>query len=401
MKKHTLLIDGNHMLFKCLYVIPRKGKVLLDEEDEQAVLVQKLAMDLAAEIRKFNGLITRIVFTVDSSSWRKDVYPDKEYKGNRVQDTSVNWDNVFSCFKDFCDIISRKGVTVHRVPGAEGDDIIFAWSNFLNYKGENVIINSGDRDLTQLIGLNDSTQSYTIFYNNTQKVFVTYPGFMKWLNEVETKTNIDIFNLSTSMPISNMTKNTFKDLVKNNKLEISEVKSELVVFKKILAGDAGDNIMAAYSYLKMDKNGKNKKFGISDKKVDLILEKFESKNGKFQLMYLFEADYKKELVNSVIECLSIDKSNFNSILKNLEVNINLVTLHIKTIPENIQNQLFEEIEVSYKNDMKNINIFTDRNKILEDTKYKNASYSPRGFNSSVKEDKSKLDFIIKPTSKLF
>ena len=94
--RHTFVIDGNYFLFRTLYVLPRKSKKaeMLGTDEDAIVFMRKLATDFAYQIRLFDGLIDKVVWTIDSRSWRKDFYPDAEYKGNRKQDTSINWERV-------------------------------------------------------------------------------------------------------------------------------------------------------------------------------------------------------------------------------------------------------------------------------------------------------------------
>jgi 5'-3' exonuclease len=391
MKNNTLVIDGNHMLFKCLYVLPKTGKILLDNVNDKSLLVQKMAMDFAAETRKFSDILNRIVFVIDSSSWRKALYPQSDYKGNRETDTSINWDNVWSAFKDFYTVLKDHGVIVQRIDGAEGDDLIFGWSSFLNSKGENVIVNSGDRDLTQLVQFNKFTNSYTIFYTNTQKLLIGYPGFFNWMNEEVIEEEVDIFNLSTN---DFNPRDVFKRLIDANELTSEETFPEEVILGKILGGDKGDNILPVYSYQKKNKNGKIMTFGVSDKKIEEIKTLFEQDHGKLDIMYFFESSYKKVLVDLTCQVMKITSAFRDSVEKNLDRNINLVILHQKCIPEEILNQIYEEIETVYNNKIGNFTTLSNRFKILENTVYSN-QWKPKENNSLSKVKDDSMDFIIK------
>ncbi len=72
--RHTLVIDGNYFLFRTLYVLPHrsKSKSLLESNEEVQSFMSKLATDFSYQVRLFEGLIDKIVWTVDSRSWRKD-----------------------------------------------------------------------------------------------------------------------------------------------------------------------------------------------------------------------------------------------------------------------------------------------------------------------------------------
>ena len=394
MKNNTLVIDGKHMLFKCLYVLPKTGKILLDNVNDKSLLVQKMAMDFAAETRKFSDVLNRIVFVIDSSSWRKALYPQSDYKGNRETDESINWNNVWGAFKDFYTVLKDHGVIIQRIDGAEGDDLIFAWSSFLNSKGENVIVNSGDRDLTQLVQFNKFTNAYTIFYTNTQKLLIGYPGFFNWMNEEIEVDEVDIFNLGSN---DFNPREVFKRLIDANELTSEETFPEEVILGKILGGDKGDNILPVYSYQKKNKNGKIMTFGVSDKKIEEIKTLFEQDHGKLDIMYFFESSYKKVLVDLTCQVMKITSAYRDSVEKNLDRNINLVILHQKCIPEEILNQIYEEIETVYNNKIGNFSTLSNRFKILENTSYSN-QWKPKENNALSKVKDDSMDFIIKDTN---
>ena len=100
--KHTLLIDGNYFLHSRLFVLPRpKGKQLLGDKDSQSQLMRKLCIDFASEVRKMSPFVDQIVIAVDARSWRKDLFPEAEYKGTRVPDNSVNWKAVFEVYAEW------------------------------------------------------------------------------------------------------------------------------------------------------------------------------------------------------------------------------------------------------------------------------------------------------------
>ena len=98
--KYTLIFDGNFWLHKT-YFIGQKIKTgkpfnFIDEPDaDKNLLLWKLSTDFAAEIKRFEGVVNRIVYTVDSSSWRKK-FLDTAYKANRVKSESINWNEIYN-----------------------------------------------------------------------------------------------------------------------------------------------------------------------------------------------------------------------------------------------------------------------------------------------------------------
>ena len=80
---YTLIIDGNYFLFRTLHVIGKTGSEILGTDKDREMYVRKLATDLAYQLRLTDGFVDNVVWTLDSRSWRKDFYPDADYKGTR------------------------------------------------------------------------------------------------------------------------------------------------------------------------------------------------------------------------------------------------------------------------------------------------------------------------------
>jgi 5'-3' exonuclease len=91
-RNHTLILDGNYFIYSRLFVLPRQkipagfGESVdidtrfMSSQSEMNIFMRKLAMDFSSEFRKLKNITGRVVFTLDSKSWRKDLYPDAEYK---------------------------------------------------------------------------------------------------------------------------------------------------------------------------------------------------------------------------------------------------------------------------------------------------------------------------------
>ena len=225
--RHTFIVDGNYFLFRTLYVLPRQGKSkeLLGSPEEAQAFMGKLATDFSYQIRLFEGLIDKIIWTVDSRSWRKDFYPEADYKGNRKQDSSICWDNFSKVSEDFINLLVRQGVIISKIDGAEGDDLMYAWNTESLANNKSVIMFTGDRDLVQLVGKNNET--HTILFSPAHKKLYTYQGFSEWMNTEEDETSTDIFNLiKVSTSPENQAKKLLQTLVKKKAVDIVEVDPE-------------------------------------------------------------------------------------------------------------------------------------------------------------------------------
>ncbi len=387
-KKHTIIFDGNYFFHKTLYVLPNESKgKLLESKNDQSTFIGKLALDFAAEIRRFKPILKRIVFVIDSSSWRKDFYPEQAYKGNRVPSDNIDWSSFYNCIDEFSTILKNKGMIIHRVPGAEGDDLVFAWSKALNLEGDNVIIVSGDGDLMQLVDYNESTKAHTIFYtkNRMSKKIVGYPGFIDWLKSDISNEITNIFEMNQTIHGDNITKTLLKDLVKKHQLQTITVNSNEFIFKKILSGDAGDNIKSVYWY---EKNGR--RYGVSDKKADRVWDVLTEKHKDFKSIYLFDKSYREEVAKIIIHELNATKMTYQDILNNIENNTMLIMLHSRAIPQQIQQQMFKDIEVFSKL-QQDINNFVTKESILKDTEHVNNVFVPSQFNFFKDDEEDNFD----------
>jgi 5'-3' exonuclease len=371
----TLVVDGNYFIYSRLHVLPKPKKTsividgktistrLLDDKKEMATFMLKLATDFASEIRKFKNLVNRVVFVVDSKSWRKDF--NSEYKANRKFSDDINMEHVHEIMRAFQVILEDRGVIVEQVPGAEGDDMIFAWSTYLNSIGENCIMWTGDKDLKQLVNYNNATESFSLWYDNTRNRMGVYPGFDKWLEQVDEEAEIDIFNVDDDDVIGSNKKQMIKDLINYSKLNVEKVFCDEFSFIKILTGDKGDNVSSVV--LKPSKNG-GKSFKISENKAQEILALFKSKNRRFSSSYLFNESYKKDIVRYIKNVMSVDIHE-SEIMECLERNINLILLHVETIPEAIQHSMFDVVKEHHKIRVNNFDILSSRKYILDNTEY--------------------------------
>jgi len=380
-KETTLVIDGNYFIYSRLHVMPKPKKTaividgktistqLMASEKEMKAFMQKLAMDFASEVRKFQDIVTRIVFVVDSKSWRKDY--DSTYKANRKPDASIHWKNVHGIMKTFEGILEDKGIIVEKVAGAEGDDMIFAWSTYLNSLGEDCIMWTGDKDLLQLVSYNNATEAFSLWYDNTRHRIGVYPGFDKWLELAEDEEDmgeidfLDMMDAADEELMGQSKKQLLKGLVTKGSLKVEKIFCDEFVLIKILTGDKGDNVESVC--LKPSKNGE-KNFKISEKKAQEILALFKKKNRRFSSTYLFNESYKQDLVRFIKEVMGVNYTEA-SIMARLEHNIDLILLHVETVPDAIQRSMFELIKDDHKSRLSNFAGVTSNRLILEGTDY--------------------------------
>ena len=367
--KHTLLIDGNYFVFSRLFVLqkPKSGQLLGDDK-QKSQFMRKLAIDFASEMRKLKMFVDDVVLTVDSKSWRKDLYPEADYKGTRKQSSDVNWTNVYSVYEEFQKILASKGVTVHQIQGAEADDVIFGWSTALNNRGKSCIVWSGDRDLIQLVNYSKTNDAHTIWYYNTKKSLYVYEGFEHDMNQ-SIANDMSTDDLLFNMGGEHMTRDTYQTnilaWVKDLKIEMTEVDCDRFIFNKILIGDKSDNIPSVVTWQKEMKGGKLRIFSITEKMADTIYEQFIKELDNFTIEHLFNQEYKNKLTDIIYRV--VGHGNTTLIKSSLSNNIALMLLHVKTIPDSIQRAIYDAIDKDWEGALEQVDQFMDMEKILEGT----------------------------------
>ncbi len=394
--KHTLLIDGNYFVFSRLFVMPKPkgGALLLGDDKQKSQFMRKLAIDFASEMRKLKMFVDDVVLTVDSKSWRKDLYPEAQYKGTRKQNKTVDWTAVYEVYEAFQEILAKKGVTVHQIQGAEADDVIFGWSTMLNARGKSCIVWTGDRDLIQLVNYSTTNDAHTVWYYNTKKSLYGYQGFEADMTEScsNDMTGDDmLFNMGGKNMLRDNYQHDIMAWVAANKITTTEINCDEFIFKKILTGDKSDNIPSVVTWQKEMKNGKLRNYSITDKTADLIFSQFVKEFNDFKIDYLFSSETKDTLSDIIYRV--VGHSSLTLIKTTLTQNIGLMLLHNDTIPDPILKAIYEAIEKDWEGALEKKDSLLEMDKILEGTDWlegaKKNNFAPDPFAGMdiPKEDK--------------
>jgi 5'-3' exonuclease len=377
--KHTLIIDGNYFVHSRLFVLPRnKGEQLLGDRDGQEQFMRKLCIDFASEVRKMTPFVDQIVVAVDSKSWRKDLFPLAEYKGTRVLDNSVNWENVFNVYTEFQSILAKRGVIIHKVAGAEADDILFGWSTQLNNEGKNCIVWTGDRDLIQLVDYNKATDAYTLWYYNSNRKLLVFEGFQDLLENAGSGdiSNDDLlFNMASNDVMNDKLKTDFQAWIIKNGVQLQEINCDDFIFSKILQGDKSDNIQSVVTWTKATSAGSVRNYSITEKHATQILERYREIEGNFHIDHFFSSNQVTTLVDLIYDVLG--KSSLEEIRFRFNQNLDLMLLHYNTIPEGILKGIYNEIDKDFKVEPR-LSELTQMEKILEGTEWNSNNSAGRG-----------------------
>lgn len=231
----NILFDGNYLFHKTFSIFSTyyKGQdmsLVLSDKEKQQVLLRKCVIDMCFTLKKFRD-VKRVVFVIDSSSWRHACYNDYKYSLTRVRE---DWYKYFLEVLDMFEaLLRKKGLIVSRVAGAEGDDLMYMWSvYFSDVLREDMVIITGDSDIRQIMN-----KHVSIYNNNSKnvKLFCVDSNFLYWS---------DYFD---------------------SDVEIVVTKPCDVLLYKVIVGDTSDNIPKLKS-------------GFGEK----TFKKFLEKNGDFE-----------------------------------------------------------------------------------------------------------------------
>jgi 5'-3' exonuclease len=216
------LIDTANTFFRARHVANRNTDTW-----EKIGMAMHLTMSSVNQVQRMFG-VDHVVFCLEGRSWRKDFYTP--YKANRkldesamtereVEENKMFWET-YEAFTTF--LREKTNTSVLRVPNAEADDIIARFVH-LHPDDEHFIISS-DTDFVQLISENVHQ------YNGVAGQLIKLDGY---------------FN-DRGKPVKD------KKTGEHKLLE----DPEYLLFKKIIRGDATDNVFSAYPGVR-EKGSKN------------------------------------------------------------------------------------------------------------------------------------------------
>ena len=369
----NVLIDGNYIFHKTFGVFGGYGNKnpedILGSENEQSMFIRKISTDLCASLRLIPAG-GKLIFTADSRSWRKDVEIEGGgYKSNRIKDEEVDWTVFFNLLESFGNHLEKMGFVFSKVTGAEGDDLLYFWADYLTSKGQNCIIVSGDKDMHQLARWKE--ENWTIVWNANSKnncLYVPEGWEEKWLDK---KQEPSIFEMSSIMDPD---REKMKEFVQKN--ELSEINPRDFIFTKMLVGDKGDAVPGIWEYTNGEKTTR-----VTPKKAEAVLGSLKETRWKdTAFSELIEDDEFLDWVSGY--CLRLIKEidnteNRRKASHNLKRNYKLMWLDKTVIPMEVIRGAVAELKRGISLDKKPITL--DRVKILEGTTWVAKSGAPSQF----------------------
>lgn len=369
----NILCDGNYIFHKTFGIFSGYGNVdpakVLGKKSDQAMFIRKVSTDLCAALKSLPSG-GRLIFTADSRSWRREIeIEDGGYKSNRVKDENVDWSIFFQLLEEFGIQLEKMGFIFSKVQGAEGDDLLYAWSKKLNEIGEDCIIITGDKDLHQLSRLENN--NWTIIWNNNNKknvLSVPEKWESNWLLKEE---EASIFNMGSAIsPDKEKLKSLF------SKCEINEVDRYQFILNKMFVGDKGDAVPSVWE---MKAGGKT--MGFTPKKSESLIQSIMSSEwSSMKIGQMLDNDEFVNWTSGFILRLMKDVDsgdNRKKVSSNIFRNYKLMWLDESVIPDNIMSGMMEEVGRGLSIERKNITL--DRIKILEGTNWVSQTYNPSNF----------------------
>jgi len=331
MGKLNLLIDGNYILHKSVFILYGTKTLYSDLDTLMHTEFEKL--------RNLYAFDNIFFLTDDKISWRKKEYPD--YKGKREKDQTIDWTFVYKTYDEFKDRLRAKpNVKLLHVPFAEGDDLIAYITKESNKLGFSNLIVASDGDLYQLLDYDLVNDWINVIYNSqvSNEVVHLPENYKVYLNYIDNNTSIQsLFDNSDS--------NEYSDFLKRFiiKSKIVETNKEECLFLKLVSGDRGDNISSVYE--SMTTSGKVRGIG---------LKGAQSVYSLYKETYPEDIDFKGQLFidrlkDVVCYWKKIDPQNMVSVKSNVEQkikrNLKLVVLDKFYIQESVYTEMTKNIQL--------------------------------------------------------
>ena len=311
----------------------------------------------------------KVVVCIDSKSWRKSVFEDykksrEDAAGNKQMMDKDTKEKFYSLMSEFGALLQSAGIIMSRVPGAEGDDLMYRWADYFYGNGESCVLITGDRDLNQSV---QGIDPWVITWNNNSKYNRIYaPEGWKdtWLKN--RPSTIFEFEMSSD-------KDDLSKLVRDNGISIERADRDEVVMHKILIGDDGDDVPAVWSFVTKNKKGEDKSVRVTEKKAEAIMNNLKDtyKLTDATLMSKWDDPSFMEYLSGLILRVIGDVDGTDErrrVQENLKRNAQLVWLSDRTIPVNMITAMDEHITAMLQT-VEPVRKKWNRNGILQDSRF--------------------------------
>ena len=136
-----LLVDGSSYLYRAFHAMPS----LTNSKGEQTGAIYGMTNMLRRLLREYKDHHMAVVFDAPGKTFRDDLYPD--YKANRPPMP----EELAAQIEPIHEIVRALGVPLLMVRGVEADDVIGTLAERARDQGFEVVISTGDKDMSQLV----------------------------------------------------------------------------------------------------------------------------------------------------------------------------------------------------------------------------------------------------------
>ncbi|MFQ5937289.1 MAG: 5'-3' exonuclease H3TH domain-containing protein, partial [Acidiferrobacterales bacterium] len=141
-KGPLILVDGSSYLYRAFHAMPQ----LANSHGEPTGAVYGMTNMLRRLLAQYDPAYIAVVFDAKGETFREQMFAD--YKANRPpmpDELAIQIGSVHS-------IVRAMGLPLLIVEGVEADDVIATLAARASAAGMNVLISTGDKDMTQLVG---------------------------------------------------------------------------------------------------------------------------------------------------------------------------------------------------------------------------------------------------------
>lgn len=343
----TLVIDGNFFGQRVLRALPELT-FKVEPKLEKLEFLKACCSHLASYLDSQKGIVDNVVIVKDARSWRREVpiirpntdKPIADYKANRderMEEEVVDMTAFFTTLQYFFEQLSDKfNVPYTCVPGAEGDDAIWAWTKALQSTGKYSMVYCTDSDLNQLVSptciLHRQVKTKEAPIGGEVVCDATY-----WQ---EKNSDGDIFSTDCVFWAAE------NSLIGDRKLgaQIKIANPYWGVFKKMFEGDPKDNIPACHIWFRTIKTtGATQQCRVTSTMVENALNNIFIGNWKTDETFLYDASLHEMILRTVTKMKKLD-INLKKSLEVVANNRKLLYLNKKEIDPAVQNKLANNIK---------------------------------------------------------
>ncbi|RYF56841.1 MAG: DNA polymerase I, partial [Comamonadaceae bacterium] len=144
-KKTLVLVDGSSYLYRAFHAMPDLRAVPGDPTSAATGAIRGMINMMQALRREIRADYAACVFDASGKTFRDDIYA--EYKAQRAPMP----DDLRSQIPAIHEVVRLLGWKIFDVPGVEADDVIGTLAVTAARQGVEVIVSSGDKDMSQLV----------------------------------------------------------------------------------------------------------------------------------------------------------------------------------------------------------------------------------------------------------